>query len=80
MNALKKKAMLDTALIFVAAFGGVALVNAIMIYGPMLPFTTQDYGLFAMIGLLVFVTRLTYKMRLEELERRERLSNCINSK
>jgi hypothetical protein len=74
MNELKKKAMLDTA----ALIGGAMLVSTvaslIMIYGPLLPFTAADYGL-AFAGLIfVFMVRMTYRMRLEELTRRARLA------
>ena len=74
MNELKKKAMLDTAKIFACALGGTALLHAILYYGPMLPFTAEDYGMMFALGLLVFTARLAYKMRLEELERRERIA------
>ena len=74
MDKLKKKAMLDTAKLI----GGALLVSSLFslaaIYGPMLPFTATDYGIAAAIIVLIFMTRMAYKIRLEELERRERVA------
>lgn len=73
MNKLKKKAMLDTAALIGGALLGSAALSLAAIYGPMLPFTAADYGLALSVLVLVFVVRMAYKMRLEELERRERI-------
>lgn len=72
MDKLKKKAMLDTAALIGSALIGSALFSLAAIYGPLLPFTAEDYGVGLSIVVLVFVIRMTYKMRLEELERRAR--------
>lgn len=76
MDKLKKKAMLDTALVFGSAILGSTLLSLIMIYGPLLPFTASDYGLALSLIVGIFIVRLAYKMRLEELERRERIVNA----
>lgn len=72
MDKLKKKAMLDTAALIGSALLVSSLFSLAAIYGPMLPFTAMDYGIALSVVVLVFMIRMAYKMRLEELERRAR--------
>lgn len=74
MDKLKKKAMLDTAALMGSALLVSSLFSLAAIYGPMLPFTAMDYGLALSVIVLVFMIRMAYKIRLEELERRERIA------
>ena len=75
MNPLKKKAALDTAKFILGTIAVIIGIDLIVAYAPLIHVSLGDLILALSVGILIYMTRMMYLMRLEKLERDEKLRN-----
>lgn len=74
MKNLKLKAALETASFVIGCLLATTAVNLLVMYHDRLPFTMHDVLFVASVMGMVWMIHLMYRLRLEALERKEKLA------